>query len=105
MIASFMGWPVSTTHSIVGAIVGFAAIGVSVDAVHWGKVSTIVASWVVSPVIAGTLSFALFRSVQRLILLQDDPFTKAKRYIPIYMFFVGFPYRHGDPAQRSQACL
>ena len=90
MIASFMGWPVSTTHSIVGAIVGFAAIGVSVDAVHWGKVSTIVASWVVSPVIAGTLSFALFRSVQRLILLQDDPFTKAKRYIPIYMFFVGF---------------
>ncbi len=90
MVASFMGWPVSTTHSIVGAIVGFAAIGVSVDAVHWGKVSTIVASWVVSPVIAGTLSFALFRSVQRLILLQDDPFTKAKRYIPIYMFFVGF---------------
>jgi len=90
MIASFMGWPVSTTHSIVGAIVGFAAIGVSVDAVHWGKVGTIVASWVVSPVIAGTLSFALFRSVQRLILLQEDPFTKAKRYIPIYMFFVGF---------------
>jgi PiT family inorganic phosphate transporter len=90
MIASFMGWPVSTTHSIVGAIVGFAAIGVSVDAVNWSKVSTIVASWVVSPVMAGTLSFLLFRSVQRLILLQDDPFTKAKRYIPIYMFFVGF---------------
>lgn len=90
MVASFMGWPVSTTHSIVGAIVGFAAIGVSVDAVNWSKVSTIVASWVVSPVMAGTLSFALFRSVQRLILLQDDPFSKAKRYIPIYMFFVGF---------------
>jgi inorganic phosphate transporter, PiT family len=90
MIASFMGWPVSTTHSIVGAIVGFAAIGVSVDAVNWGKVSTIVASWVVSPIMAGTLSFLLFRSVQQLILLQDDPFTKAKRYIPIYMFFVGF---------------
>ena len=90
MVASFMGWPVSTTHSIVGAIVGFAAVGVSVDAVNWGKVGTIVASWLVSPIMAGTLSFALFRSVQRLILLQDDPFTKAKRYIPIYMFFVGF---------------
>jgi PiT family inorganic phosphate transporter len=90
MVASFMGWPVSTTHSIVGAIVGFAAVGVSVDAVNWGKVSTIVASWLVSPVMAGTISFLLFRSVQRLILLQDDPFTKAKRYIPIYMFFVGF---------------
>ena len=90
LLASFKGWPVSTTHSIVGAIVGFAAVGVSPDAVNWGKVGTIVMSWLVSPIMAGTLSFALFRSVQHLILLQDDPFTKAKRYIPIYMFFVGF---------------
>ena len=90
MIASFMGWPVSTTHSIVGAIVGFAAVGVSVDAVNWSKVSTIVASWVVSPVIAGTISFALFRSVQNLILIHDDPFVRAKKYAPFYMFAVGF---------------
>ena len=90
MIASFMGWPVSTTHSIVGAIVGFAAVGVSTDAVNWTKVSTIVASWVVSPVIAGTISFAIFRSVQHLILIQDDPFAKAKQYAPMYMFSVGF---------------
>lgn len=90
MIASFMGWPVSTTHSIVGAIVGFAAVGVSVDAVNWSKVSTIVASWVVSPVIAGTISFALFRSVQNLILIHDDPFVRAKKYAPLYMFAVGF---------------
>ena len=90
MIASFMGWPVSTTHSIVGAIVGFAAVGVSTDAVNWTKVSTIVASWVVSPVIAGTISFAIFRSVQHLILIQDDPFSKAKQYAPMYMFAVGF---------------
>ena len=90
MIASFMGWPVSTTHSIVGATVGFAAVGVSVDAVNWSKVSTIVASWVVSPVIAGTISFALFRSVQNLILVHDDPFVRAKKYAPLYMFAVGF---------------
>ena len=90
MIASFMGWPVSTTHSIVGAIVGFAAVGVSVDAVNWSKVSTIVASWVVSPVIAGTISFALFRSVQNLILIHDDPFVRAKKYAPLYMFAAGF---------------
>ncbi len=89
-IASFKGWPVSTTHSIVGAIVGFAAVGVSPDAVNWGKVGTIVMSWLVSPIMAGTLSFLLFRSVQHLILMQEDPFEKAKRYIPIYMFFVGF---------------
>ena len=89
-VASFMGWPVSTTHSIVGAIVGFAAVGVSYDAVNWTKVSTIVASWVVSPVMAGTISFAIFRSVQRLILIQDNPFDRAKKYAPMYMFAVGF---------------
>jgi PiT family inorganic phosphate transporter len=90
LVASVMGWPVSTTHSIVGAIVGFAAIGISVDAVAWGKVGNIVASWVVSPVLAGVISFGLFKSVQVLILNTDKPFENAKRYIPFYMFLVGF---------------
>ena len=90
MIASANGWPVSTTHSIVGAIVGFAAVGISVDAVHWGKVGTIVASWVVSPVLAGTISFGLFISVKTIILDSEDPFQRAKKYIPIYMWMVGF---------------
>ncbi|HCH24556.1 MAG TPA: phosphate permease [Oceanospirillaceae bacterium] len=90
LIASMLGWPVSTTHSIVGAIVGFAAVAISVDAVNWGKVSTIVASWVVSPLLAGGISFFLFRSVQKLILDTDTPFENAKRYIPVYMFMVGF---------------
>lgn len=90
LIASAMGWPVSTTHSIVGALVGFAAVGISPDAVNWGKVGTIVASWVVSPVLAGTISFGLFMSVQRLILNTENPFQRAKQYIPIYMFAVGF---------------
>lgn len=90
LIASLMGWPVSTTHTIVGAIVGFAAVGISTDAVAWGKVGKIVASWIVSPVLAGTISFFLFRSVQRLILNTENPFMNAKRYIPMYMFAVGF---------------
>ena len=90
LIATHYGWPVSTTHSIVGAIVGFAAVGVSVDAVHWNKVTTIVASWVVSPVTAGIIAFALFRSVQILILDTQDPFRNAKRYVPFYIFLVGF---------------
>jgi inorganic phosphate transporter, PiT family len=89
-IASANGWPVSTTHSIVGAIVGFAAVGVDADAVNWGKVGNIVASWVVSPMLAGTLSYMLFRSVQRLILNHEDPYDRAKRYVPFYMFLVGF---------------
>ncbi len=90
LVATHYGWPVSTTHSIVGAIVGFAAVGVSVDAVHWNKVTTIVASWVVSPVTAGIIAFALFRSVQILILDTQDPFRNAKRYVPLYIFLVGF---------------
>jgi PiT family inorganic phosphate transporter len=90
LIASIKGWPVSTTHSIVGAIVGFAAVGISVDAVHWGKVGTIVASWVVSPLLAGTISFGLFMSVKAIILDTEDPFHRAKKFIPIYMWMVGF---------------
>jgi inorganic phosphate transporter, PiT family len=90
VIASRYGLPVSTTHSIVGAIVGFAAVGIGVEAVKWDKVVTIAMSWVVSPVIAGTLSYLLFKSVQSLILNTNDPFKNAKRYVPGYIFLTGF---------------
>ena len=90
LIASYKGWPVSTTHSIVGAIVGFAAVGIGIDSVNWGEVTIIFSSWLVSPLVAGTFSFLIFKSVQILILNTSDPFTKAKRYVPIYMFLVGF---------------
>lgn len=90
VVASYFGWPVSTTHSIVGAIVGFGMVGIGVAAVQWGKVGSIVASWVVSPLLAGTLAYALFRSMQRLIFDAVDPFRAAKRYVPAYIFLVGF---------------
>jgi PiT family inorganic phosphate transporter len=90
LIASRNGWPVSTTHSIVGAIVGFAAVGIGVDAVQWGKVGTIVMSWVASPLTAGIIAFLIYQSVQRLILRQEDPLEKARRYVPIYMFLAAF---------------
>jgi len=90
LIASRFGWPVSTTHSIVGAIVGFAAVGIGMDAVNWGKVGTIVMSWVISPVTAGIIAYALFMSVQKLIINTDNPFQNAKRYVPMYIFLVGF---------------
>lgn len=90
LIASHKGWPVSTTHSIVGSIVGFAIVGIGVDAVQWGKVGTIVMSWVTSPLLAATLSFLIFRSVQKLILETDRPLDNAKKYVPLYIFFVGF---------------
>ena len=90
LIATRAGWPVSTTHSIVGAIVGFAAVGIGFDAVKWAKVGTIAMSWVVSPVVAGLISFALFRSVQKFIFDKPKPFEAAKRYVPIYIFLAGF---------------
>ena len=90
LIASRQGWPVSTTHSIVGAIVGFAAIGIGVDAVQWGEVGRIVMSWVVSPLTAGFIAFLIYKSVQRLILTQEDPLEKAKRYVPVYIFLAAF---------------
>lgn len=89
-IASRNGWPVSTTHSIVGAIVGFAAVGIGVDAVQWGEVGIIVMSWIASPFTAGFIAFLIYLSVQRLILHQEDPLTCAKRYVPVYIFFAAF---------------
>ncbi|MBL4942054.1 MAG: inorganic phosphate transporter [Colwellia sp.] len=90
LVASALGWPVSTTHSIVGAIVGFAAVGVSPDAVEWAKVGGIVGSWVVTPLISGVIAFIIFNSAQKLIFDTDKPLQQAKRWVPMYMFFAGF---------------
>ncbi|WP_301584573.1 inorganic phosphate transporter [Halomonas alkaliantarctica] len=90
MIASARGWPVSTTHSIVGAIVGFGAVGLGIEAVAWGKVGQIASSWLISPLLAGTIGFVLFKSVHHLIFENKDPFSAAKRYVPGYIFLVGF---------------
>ena len=87
LIASRNGWPVSTTHSIVGAIVGFAAVGIGIDAVQWEQIGTIVISWVVSPFTSGFIAFLIYLSVQKLILHHADPLAQAKRYVPIYIFF------------------
>ncbi|MDQ2695272.1 MAG: inorganic phosphate transporter [Pseudomonadota bacterium] len=90
LVASHLGWPVSTTHSIVGAIIGFAVVGVSMEAVHWDKVTSIAASWLVSPLLSGTVAFFIFRSVQTLILDTDHPFENARRFVPVYIFATGF---------------
>lgn len=90
LIASRNGWPVSTTHTIVGAVVGFAAVGIGMDAVKWDKVGTIVMSWVVSPLLAGTFAFMIFRSIQKLILDTAEPMKNARKYGPGYIFAVTF---------------
>jgi PiT family inorganic phosphate transporter len=90
LVASARGWPVSTTHTIIGAVVGFAAIGIGASAVHWDQVGQIVMSWVVSPLTAGFIAWALFSSVQRLVLDRSDPLKQARRFVPAYIFLAGF---------------
>ena len=88
--ASFKGWPVSTTHSIVGALVGFGIAGIGMNAVNWAKIGQIAASWVISPILGGAIAFVLTISIQRLILRREEPFQSAVRWTPAYAFLVGF---------------
>lgn len=90
LIASRMGWPVSTTHSIVGAIVGFGAAALGIDAIEWGKVGTIVLSWLISPLMGGILAFWIFRTTQIAVLDHDNPMERAKKAGPYYVFVVLF---------------
>lgn len=86
LLASYMGWPVSTTHSIIGAIIGFACVSVGTNAVDWSSVQGIVGSWIVTPLISGVFAYAIFVSAQKLIFDTDKPLINAKRFVPVYMF-------------------
>ena len=67
-----------------------SGVGIGPDAVKWSKVGSVVGSWVVSPVVGGTISFLLVMSTRKLIFDTDDPLKNAKRYAPCYVFLVGF---------------
>ena len=88
MLATYYGLPVSTTHSIVGSVVGFGMVVLDWGQINWDKVGQIVASWVVSPVLAGSIAFAIFTIMQRKILFQRDMVGKAKKFAPLLMFLV-----------------
>jgi len=90
LVASRKGWPVSTTHSIVGAIVGFAVVAVGAGSVQWTKIGIIAASWVASPVFAGVVAYLIFNSIAWLILTREDPLERARRYAPLYIFVTVF---------------
>ncbi len=81
---------VSTTHSIVGAIVGFALITKGLNSVSWGVVGNIAASWVTSPLVSGTLAILIYFSAKKLILEKADQVTAAVRIIPFYAALVIF---------------
>ncbi|MBE2259363.1 MAG: inorganic phosphate transporter [Rhodobacteraceae bacterium] len=90
MLATMRGWPVSTTHSIVGAVVGVGVAALGMDAVQWDKLGEIVASWFVSPVLGGFFALLLTLSIRKLILNTEDPISQARKWGPMYAFLVGW---------------
>ncbi|HAT8179870.1 TPA: phosphate permease [Legionella pneumophila] len=89
-LASYLGVPVSITNALVGSMVGFGTIVLGPDAIHWNQVTRIAIGWVSSPMISGITAYALFISIQQTIFVKSNPLTKAKLYIPIYLFLIGF---------------
>ncbi len=85
-IATYVGWPVSTTHSIVGAVVGFGLVGGGFNAVNWGVMGKIAASWVVSPLMGGLLGYFGFVFIKRRILNVDRPLLALRGWGPIMIF-------------------
>jgi len=88
-LASFFGVPVSITNALVGSVVGFGALSVGMEAIHWKQVSNISIGWVTSPLIAGLTAFALFTSIQYTIFTSLDPLKRAKWMVPFYLFLTG----------------
>ena len=91
-IATFFGHPVSTTHAIVGAVVGFAVVSprVGVQAVRWMAMVRIAASWIVSPLVGGILAYVVYRCIVRFILKSRHPVYMAKSMVPVGLGLVLF---------------
>ena len=89
---SFATWkslPVSTTHSIVGAMVGFGIMAGGFTVINWGKLFAVVLSWIVSPLFSIIISYLIFKAIVRLILSKKDTFTRALKLSP---FFIGITF-------------
>ena len=86
-LASYFGMPVSTTHSIVGAIIGFGILQAGVGYIHWGKLGQIIASWFISPLAGGIMAFVIFRLISRHILSVENPTVVARKGVPVCVFF------------------
>ncbi len=88
IVASRLGWPVSTTHSIIGAIAGFGAVAFGIEAVESAKLVRIFSSWLISPLIAGTIAFLLITLIRRAILNHENPIAQMRRWAPAFGFAV-----------------
>jgi len=85
-VATYFGLPVSTTHSIVGAIFGFGLIYGGFSSVNWGKLGSIAASWVISPVAGSLLGFLVFRYINNKVFKSESPAASARSLAPRMVF-------------------
>ncbi|MBW2358438.1 MAG: inorganic phosphate transporter, partial [Deltaproteobacteria bacterium] len=85
-LATFLALPVSTTHAIVGAVVGFGIISVGAGAVSWGKIVTIAISWVISPAAGALVAGSIFYFVEKKIMSAKEPVEASERYAPFLIF-------------------
>lgn len=81
-IASYYGWPVSTTHTIVGAIVGFGLISGGLDAIQWYNIVFVASSWLISPLCGGIVSFFIFNLLRKQIFYSATPLQSAIKLTP-----------------------
>ncbi len=83
MVATYFGMPVSTTHSIIGGMIGFGLVSGGVKVVYWSKLISIVLSWVISPIAGGVLAFLVFKLITVTILHRPSPLKAAKKVAPL----------------------
>jgi len=88
-IATYLGLPVSTTQSIVGAIMGFSAV-LNIHLICWGKVIDIVTSWIISPLSGALIAYIIFLIIKKTILSKNNPIEAAKKTLPLFIFFTFF---------------
>ncbi|HJN37723.1 MAG TPA: inorganic phosphate transporter [Gammaproteobacteria bacterium] len=87
ILATYFGWPVSTTHTIVGAVLGFSFLALGVDGIHWHMAGVIAISWVVAPILSAGAAFLLFKMLQKSIYNGRDPRESLSRVLPVLVFF------------------
>ncbi len=89
-VATHLGLPISTTHAIVGAVIGFGIFAGGLPFVKWWKVLKIVLSWITSPILGGLISFWIFRFIRRFILEDKVPQKAARKFGPVFSGLVFF---------------
>ena len=87
-LATYIGAPVSTTHAVVGGVVGAGIMAAGADSIHWSSMGGIAASWVISPVLGGIIAAIMLAFIKARILYRDDKIAASRFWLPILVGFM-----------------